>query len=186
MPIVVAAIVILTVLVLLNLLLTGAIIRKLRTYEGTRTAQPADPGLPPGAQVPSFTSQTVGGDEVTAASLAQHATFVGFFSTDCSACVTAVPGFLAAARERSGDGAGDGLGTLAVVLVGRKSPDPLLAALGDDQRVVVENDQGPLVRAFSAGPTPWFFLVGRDGRIVANALTPAACLAAGEAESVPA
>jgi peroxiredoxin len=181
-PIVVAAIVILTVLVLVNLLLTGAIIRRLRTYEGVRTAEPAHPGLPAGAEVPSFTSHTVDGVEVTPASLAENTTLVGFFSTDCSACVTAVPAFLEAARDRSAAG----LAVLAVVLAGRRSPAELLAALGEDQRVVLEDDQGPLVRAFSAGPTPWFFLVGRDGRIVANALDPVRCLAADNAESVTA
>jgi peroxiredoxin len=74
------------VVLLLNLLLTLAIIRKMNA--GSQISQI---GLKPSTQVPAFTAQALNGDVVTQDSLIGKMTLLIFISPDCGPCKEALP-----------------------------------------------------------------------------------------------
>ncbi|MDO3703161.1 TlpA disulfide reductase family protein [Micromonospora sp. C28SCA-DRY-2] len=171
MPIVVAALVVLAVLALLNLLLTFGVIRKLRehTQELARARPPVT--LSVGAQVPDFTAPTTGGDVVSVASLRAAGGLVAFLAPDCSGCQEQLPSVRSTLAEA--------LATPMAVLVvlTRLSPAPerddreraeLVAALGlRGTRVAVVHEplDGALQSAFQVAAFPAFYLVDTDGRV---------------------
>ncbi|MBE3011822.1 TlpA family protein disulfide reductase [Microbispora sp. NEAU-D428] len=176
MAVLVAAVILLGGLVLVNLLLTTAIIRKLRTLG--KASPPGGevpaPGLAVGAEVPAFSALTVADTKVDSDGFAGERTLVGFFSTDCRHCLPKAPAFLATAR----DAAADGVRTLAVVVAGSEGPAKLLAALTDDVSVVVEDEGGAMADAFAISGFPVFFLVGPDATVAASGHEPERLLAA--------
>ncbi len=187
MAVLVAAVILLGALVILNLLLTAAVIRKLRTLPpgppgaGQAAAASAPTHLPVGAEVPAFIAVTADGTKITSAAFPDRRTLVAFFTSDCGVCVTKVPGFGQAARDLAAGAADDTVRAVAVVSVERRDPSPLLSALaelGDDVAVIVEEGRGPVAAAFEVGTYPWFFLVGPDGRVAATDSAPEACLPA--------
>ncbi|WP_432872114.1 TlpA disulfide reductase family protein [Microbispora rosea] len=170
MAVLVAAVVLLGGLVLVNLLLTGAVIRRLRkTTEESRAGRlPGSPGLGVGAEVPAFSALTVTDTKVTRDDFAGERTLVGFFSTDCPHCLPKAPAFVATAR----DAASDGVRVLAVVVEGERRPAELLAALAGEVSVVVEGEGGAMADAFEVRAFPSFFLVGPDGTVAGSSLKP--------------
>ncbi|ETK34755.1 peroxiredoxin family protein [Microbispora sp. ATCC PTA-5024] len=170
MAVLVAAVILLGGLVLVNLLLTGAVIRKLRTLsEESRAARaPRTFGLAVGAEVPAFSAVTVTDTKVTADDFAGERTFVGFFSTDCPHCLPKAPAFVETAHAA----ASDGMRVLAVVVEGEQESAGLLAALTDEVSVVVESEGGAMADAFAIAAFPSFFLVGPDGTVEASGLKP--------------
>ncbi|MEN3540053.1 redoxin domain-containing protein [Microbispora sp. ZYX-F-249] len=170
MAVLVAAVVLLGGLVLVNLLLTTAIIRKLRTLgkESSLGGEVPELGLAVGAEVPPFSAVTVADAKVGSADFAGERTLVGFFSTDCRHCLPKAPAFVAAAR----DAAADGVRTLAVVVVHGEDPANLLAALADEVSVVVESEGGAISTAFAIAGFPSFFLVGPDTTVDARGHEP--------------
>ncbi|WP_214104540.1 peroxiredoxin family protein [Acrocarpospora catenulata] len=168
MAVLVAAVILLGGLVLVNLLLTGAVIRKLRkiTKDSPAGGLPVSPGLDVGAEIPAFSALTATDTKVTTDDFAGERTLVGFFSTDCRHCLPKAPAFAATAREA----AADGVRVLAVVVEGQEKPANLLAALTDDVSVVVEGEGGAVVDAFAVTAFPSFFLVGPDATIAASSL----------------
>src|SRR6185369_4424117 len=91
MPIVVAAIAVLTGLVLLNLLLTFGVIRRLREHSEQLAASAPPRTLPVGAAVPEFTATTEQGRVVSTATLRSHGALVAFMASDCTACTEQLP-----------------------------------------------------------------------------------------------
>ncbi|MFG1865863.1 TlpA family protein disulfide reductase [Microbispora bryophytorum] len=170
MAVLVAAVVLLGGLVLVNLLLTGAVIRRLRkiTKDSLAGAVPGNPGLAVGAEVPAFSALTVSDTKVTADDFVGERTLVGFFSTDCPHCLPKAPVFVTTAR----DAAADGVRVLAVVVEGERRPAELLAALTGDVSVVVEGEGGAMAEAFEVRAFPSFFLVGPDGTVAGSSLKP--------------
>lgn len=173
MPIVVTAVIVLGALVIVDLSLSAAIIRKLRTLESQSAGSPPA-GLPPGARPGEFTALSTGGTPVTSDQLRGRETLVGFFSSDCAGCLPKAPLFAQAA----GRARGQGIEAVAVITVMERQPDDLLAALGDGVSVVVEQGRGPMGRAFSIGAFPWFFLIDPNGAVVVGGGDPDACLEA--------
>jgi hypothetical protein len=89
--ILVAGLVSVSAVAMLNLVLSFAIIRRLRVADGARAggAQPDDDDMPlPGTVVGAFTVATVDGDELTEQALATGATFVALVQPGCPACGT--------------------------------------------------------------------------------------------------
>jgi peroxiredoxin len=81
---------VLTAIVLLNLVLTLAIIRKLQApISGNGPGYP-DP-LKPGEPAPDFTAETLSGEKVTLASYSGHQTAFIFISPTCGPCRIAIP-----------------------------------------------------------------------------------------------
>ncbi|MEU6432240.1 redoxin domain-containing protein [Microbispora sp. NPDC046973] len=177
MAVLVAAVILLGGLVLLNLLLTGAVIRKLRKSSGESRpdwGHPQNPSLPVGSAVPAFSALTAANTKVTADDFAGERTLIGFFSTDCRHCLPKAPVFAATAR----DAEADGVRALAVIVAGQEDPTDLFTALTDDVNVVVENESGAMVGAFAITAFPWFFLIGPDATVTASGHEPERLLAA--------
>ncbi|MDI5982177.1 TlpA family protein disulfide reductase [Amycolatopsis magusensis] len=165
MSLLVAAVALLGVLVLLDLLLTFAVIRRLRTHAdliGEALGSPRTPArvmLEAGQKVGEFSARTTADEQVSLAGL----TLVGFFSAHCGTCAEKLPAFLARAatlgRAR----------TLAVVQHGEKEPTAdLVAELSDAALVVVEPEDGPLGRAFDVQAVPAMCLLDAEGRVLAS------------------
>ena len=105
MPYVVAALVLVGVLALLNLVLTFGVIRRLRAQADLLSASGVTGGapiIPIGTPVGSFSAVSTDGVEVTTAALTGE-TVVGFFSPNCGPCEEALPSFEEYAR-RAPDG----------------------------------------------------------------------------------
>ncbi|MFB4314951.1 hypothetical protein [Actinomadura sp. 21ATH] len=153
MPYLAAAVALIGLLCVLNLVLTLGVIRRLREREAgpARHAGP-QPGLEPGERIGDFTATTTEGEEVSRAGLIG---LVGFFSAGCEPCHELAPRFARLAT---------GLPRLAVVT----GDDPeLVAVLSPAVRVVVEEHDGTVSGAFRNTWTPALFLVDGEQRVVA-------------------
>ncbi len=115
MPVLVAAVVIVGLLCLANLLFTFGVVRRLREHtellaeHGVGTASGAVRKLPPGhevvslpgAAVPAYTTTTVDGEHVIGEG-ATAPSLVAVFSPGCSACSEQLPAFLEFAGRHAG------------------------------------------------------------------------------------
>ncbi|SNR41428.1 peroxiredoxin family protein [Actinomadura mexicana] len=153
MPYLTAAVVLIGLLSALNLVLTLALIRRLR---GHGAADPGHAGPPmalrPGSQVGDFTATTTEGEPVSQTNLPG---LVAFFSANCDPCHELAPRFAALTT---------GLPRLAVVT----GDDPeLVAVLSPSVRVVVEDHDGAVSSAFQNTWTPALYIVDGGRRVVA-------------------
>lgn len=184
MAILTAAVVLVGVLVLFDLLLTLGLVKRVRSHaevlDKLVNARPShaesgglEPGqLPPGTVVGEFAATTSDGLEISRASFTDGA-LIGFFSTWCETCAEQLPGFLAYAeplgRER----------VLAVVHGGEELLPGLIAKLSKVAQVVVEPDNGPIAKAVGADATPTMAVIDKQWRVTsssyrADALAPTA------------
>jgi thiol-disulfide isomerase/thioredoxin len=163
MPYLVAAVVVIGVLCLLNLLLMYGVIRRLREHTESLAQRPArTPDIIAGAGsvVGAFTATTVDGDELAAEDLLPG-TLVGFFSPGCGACVELLPKFVDYAATHPG-----GQDRVLAVVVGPEAETgDQMMALSPKARVVVASFDAEIVKAFEVQGYPGFALVG-DARVV--------------------
>ena len=172
------AVVVLAVLVLLDLALTAAVIRRLRVL-GERPSVPGfDVGGPPvGAEVPAFEVTAVDGGSLTREVFSGRRSLVAFYSTNCQGCQAQAPEF----AVEAGKLAAEGVQVLPVLMVkgsdqdepGRDGLRELLAGTG---RLVVDGE-GALASAFAIHATPSYFAIGPDGRVTGKGLRVAETLA---------
>ncbi|MFC7546072.1 TlpA family protein disulfide reductase [Plantactinospora sp. GCM10030261] len=174
MPFLVAALALVGAVSLLNLILTTAIVRRMRGYEQTppsRLGYDVLGGLPEGAALPTFTGGAAGGGTVTDSDLRGRPAVVGFLSSDCPSCLEQAPTFAAAARatiERGGR-------AIAVIIEGADPVDALTAAAGPATTVYEPVDRtGPMTRAFAVETFPTFFVIDEAGTVTSRELPPAA------------
>ncbi|WP_103355662.1 TlpA family protein [Amycolatopsis sp. CA-128772] len=153
MPFVVAALVLLGLLCLLNLLLTVGILRRMRAQPAAGTPF----ALRPGSAVGEFTATTTDGEPLTAATLDGT---LAFFSADCPACHDSLPDFLAYAREQGRDN--------VFAVFGGDDPDTVRALAEVAHVVAADLDGGPVAAAFRNTWTPALYVV-TGGRVVATA-----------------
>jgi len=167
MGVLIAAVVLVGVLCVLDLLLTLGVIRRLREHtthlEGLLRAPRHGDGLPEiGNPVGEFTTTTVDGESVSQASLTGD-TLVAFFSPGCEPCEAKLPDFLAYARNIPG-----GPRQVWAVVTG---PADKVGEMVDKLRPVVttvmDGVDGPVSTAFQTSATPTFCLVDDAGRIAA-------------------
>ncbi|MEU0569600.1 hypothetical protein ABZ297_30070 [Nonomuraea sp. NPDC005983] len=156
MPYLTAAVVIIGLLCVFNLLLTLALIRRMR-QTGAGTAPSAGPpmALSAGSPVGEFTAETVNGETIS------HDTvtgLVGFFSAGCEPCHKLLPRFAEHART---------LGRENVLAVVAGDDPEAVTALEPVARVIVEDYDGPVAGAFQNTWTPALYLLGSDHRVVA-------------------
>jgi hypothetical protein len=168
-----AAVCVLTVFVLINLVVTAGLVRRLR--EQALSAPAYDAGGPAvGAPAPAVTATTADGRDVEVAA-AGRPTLVAFFATSCTACSREAPGFAARTAEFRAQGL-----TVVTVLERRPGDDdgPLAAALEAVEHLVREDMPGPVLSAFEVAATPAFFLLAADGTVQSKGQYPPPAFAA--------
>lgn len=168
MSVLVAAVVFVGILCGIDLLLTLAVIRRLRKHTLRLAGEPATrsnlalPGTPLGAfKVTAEDGATVSSEAFTGP------TVVGVFSTDCASCHERLPEFTAFVQTVRPQQA------LALVTGQGSDAAEFAAAMGADVTVVVEPLGGPFGRALQVSQFPSFYLIGDGAVIVAAESTPA-------------
>src|SRR6266542_3621673 len=168
MPYLVAAIVLLGAVCTVNLILTLALIRRLREQAGGPPG-PRQP-LPKvivgiGERPAEFTAATTEGEPIDRDAVAGG--LVGFFSPQCSPCRERVPEFMEYAHHAVVDRT-----RVVAVLVGRPEEVADLAdTLDGIARIVVEPVDGPLSTAFAVGGLPALCLLDQTSTVLAAWLT---------------
>ncbi|GAA1556427.1 TlpA family protein [Actinomadura kijaniata] len=163
MPYLTAAVVLVGLLGVFNLLLTLRLARTMRErgdghgdhgHGGMNAGPPV--ALGPGKSPAAFTAVTTAGESVSDTDLVG---VVAFFSAGCDPCHKLAPSV--AEHARSADRA-------SVLAVVSGEDDALVDALAPFTRVVVEDFDGPVSTAFRNDWTPALYLLGPDHRIVAT------------------
>src|SRR3954468_18824844 len=145
MPFLIALVVLLTALGVLNLLLTVALVRRLREHTKLLDAlyelvgvepgiSPDRTGIVPGETVGDFRTTTVDGEPVGRDDLAP-ATVVAFLAATCDSCHEQLPDLLTYARERGRQR------VLAVVDGAGGDPTELVERLNAAARVVLADPE---------------------------------------------
>ncbi|MFD8989616.1 TlpA family protein disulfide reductase [Streptomyces goshikiensis] len=169
MPYLVAAVVLTGVLGVLNLLLTTAVIRKLRERpsDALRDFNVELEELPAGMRVPDFHAESVSGSLVNPSALAGAEAIIAFFDTNCDACKPAVGELVKYARAR------DMRPKQVVAVIGGEVTDALfyLEGLNGVATVITEEGMGPVTSAFSLQGVPAYCIVDGDGVIVRSGNT---------------
>ncbi|MDA0632226.1 hypothetical protein ACQEUU_00555 [Nonomuraea sp. CA-218870] len=160
-----AALAIVFVICLLNLVLTIAVIRRLREHtELLNRGGGQHPGqeeitLPAGSRVGEFSAVTVDDRTLTREDL-RPGMLVAFFSPRCPTCEEEKPAFI-----RYASGLPGGPDQVIAVLLG--TPEELAGLreeLGEVARIVIEPDvDGAMSTAFALRGYPAFCLMGQDG-----------------------
>ncbi|MEO3746636.1 TlpA disulfide reductase family protein [Plantactinospora sp. B5E13] len=153
----------LAALVLVDLVLSAAIIRRLRETEAKlleMTTPPAS-GLPIGAALPEFASPD---GQVSRADVAGNPVLVGFFSSSCRHC----PAQAEQLADRAEELATTGVRVVSVLTTGEGQTDELAPTLGKAGLVVTEDSPSTLMATFQVQGTPSFVMFGADGRLSAR------------------
>ncbi|MFE1166436.1 hypothetical protein [Nocardiopsis sp. NPDC058789] len=160
------AVVLIGVVSVLNLVLTLAVIRRLReTSQDVRSASASGPAtldeLPAGTPIPSFRATTPEGKEVTSDEHLGQQTVYAFFDTSCTMCKSRLTPLVERARH-------NGLTPEQVVVVigdadGRA--DEYTTLLDDGVTVIVEEPFGPVAQEFPLQGVPTFILADESGRV---------------------
>lgn len=150
---------------LLNLLLTVAVIRRLRQHTELLNRRGAHPPgqdeitLPAGARVGEFRAVT-GDDRTVTRDDLRPGTLVAFFSPRCPTCEEQKPAFLRYAAAMPG-GRDD---VIAVLLGTPEELESLREELAGVAQLVIEPDvDGAMSAAFGLRGYPAFCLMGEDG-----------------------
>ena len=176
MPVLVAAVVIVGLLCLANLLFTFGVIRRLREHtdllaehgvgSGSGAVRKLPPGHEvvslPGSAVPAYTTTTVDGEHV-ASDGPGAPTLVGVFSPGCSACTEQLPRFL----EFAGSHAGGRDRVLAVVAGDGEDLPPYVDQLRPVARLVTGLPGTAVTDALQVRGYPAFALI-EDGVVRAS------------------
>src|SRR5689334_13373603 len=177
-PVLVAALVLIGLLLVLNLLLTVAVIRKLRRHDEQLQGISRTPGLSvlpavmAGDVVPAFATTATDGP-LTQVDLLRTSTLIAFAAPGCSGCEAARPQLieeLAARRSR---------GEAGIVVIADDQGDggELAGAFSEHARVILEHPaDGPIHQALGISMYPNYVLVDPDGRVntVGGSLTEVA------------
>ena len=150
--------VLLWLIVLANVFLTLALIRRLN-----RTGQPAlEVGLKEGTTAPDFTAQTLQGVTKTLTDFKDRAVVLIFVSPTCRPCRESLPMLQKTAIEARSSGVEFVLvsgGTLEATQAWDEEADIQLPLL------VATQDQNPLFKNYQITSTPAFCLLGADGKV---------------------
>lgn len=154
MEVLIAAVVLVGALCMFDLLLTFAVLRRLRhhTAELERLAgrprfTPYNPGVLTGRVLPGLPTDDGGGSRL-----------VAFFDVDCGTCHERAPQFAAAARTHP---------AVAVITGGGQKVDDLVDVVGGVSIVVTADAADRMVRALGIEAFPTFLRVDPAGTIMA-------------------
>jgi cytochrome oxidase Cu insertion factor (SCO1/SenC/PrrC family) len=160
MPFVIAGLVLVGAIAVLNLLLTMAVIRRLRKNEAAMPPM-MESGPAKGSATPEFSIESITGETVTQESLAGSPAVVAFFSTTCSACKPALPKLVEHIE-------GNGLkpGQVVAVINGEGDDHADFAEILEGKATVVkESEMGTVSAAFSISAFPTFVHIGSNGKV---------------------
>jgi hypothetical protein len=166
MPYLIAAVVLVGLLCTVDLILTFAVIRRLREQAVRLSEIPPSPPrfLSAGSQLPEFAAASTAGDVLTRDFFAGP-TLVGLFTTNCEACHKQLPVFLAEIEDRRYPPER----VFALVASAGGDPAEVLAQLDGRATVLTEEVGGVVTQAFSVLGFPSFYIVDRGGVIVGGA-----------------
>lgn len=169
MPYLVVALVLVSLVATANLLFTYGVIRRLNEHSARlgALATSAESGLilAAGAAPGAFDGAvTTGGEPVTPASF-EGGALIGFFSPSCPPCREQAPRFAARAAVVGKDN------TTAVVVGEPAAAREMVDRFEPVARVVVEDEDGPLQRAFQVRGFPAMCLLDADGRVKGSGST---------------
>jgi hypothetical protein len=163
MAILTAAVVVVGLLCLADLLLTFGVIRRLREhtdqlagFQSPHDAPVTD--LADGATPAPFTAETLTGEQVTGPAGLR---MVAFFSATCSACPERVPPFLEYVRANQLDP--DSI--LAVMLNPTGEAVTYQEDVAQVARIVIESHDGEIGKAFKVRGYPTFFVLDGAGSL---------------------
>lgn len=165
MPYVIAALVLVGAVATLDLLLTLAVLRRLRRQSAdlarySQVLPPLpDPGALVGKPLPRFEATSVDSVLVRGADTAGRAGLIGFFSVGCAPCHEEAPAFARLAAMEPG-----GRDTVLAVVTGDDPDDGLVAELRGVATVLREGNFGPVASAFQVSAFPT--LLRHDGSTV--------------------
>ncbi|MDT0302461.1 TlpA family protein disulfide reductase [Streptomonospora wellingtoniae] len=174
MEILVGFVVLIGAVTLINLLLTLAVVRRLRRLDERPAAQAAAPPqldeLPAGSPVPRFRSRTLAGEAITSDDLLGQETVFAFFDTGCSVCKTVIPK-LAAHADANGLKPGQ-----VVVVIGDQGAESgeYTRELDGVATVIVEPRMGPVAQEFGIQGVPAFVRADAEGVVMRSGTTVAA------------
>lgn len=167
----VAAVVLVGLLCVVDLLLTFAVLRRLREHteqlgrlSGASNSSPGvdlDKFL--GRELPEFSTETVNGAVVSRESVTGNVELLGFFLPNCGPCHTQAPLFVDKARAIGGGKA------LAVVAGSGSDTDDLVQIFKDATDTVLDPASGGLVRGLNIDAFPTFLRLDSGGAVVAAA-----------------
>ncbi|HLU33866.1 MAG TPA: redoxin domain-containing protein [Natronosporangium sp.] len=154
-----AALVALWVVVLLNLLLTYALIRRV----GAGAGEPPLGGLEAGTTVPEFEAETPDGRRLSRRDLGERRALVlGFFSPTCSACTHHLPDFGTFSKRAQEKG----VQAVAVVDGDAAQSEELRASLpAGTTTLLAPRNSNPLLDAFQVSAYPSYTVVRADGTV---------------------
>lgn len=166
MPYLVAAVIVVGLLCLVNLVLTLAVIRRLRAHT-LRLAElgPTRPSMvQPGTSIGDFSATAVDGQAVSRAFFSGPSV-VAVFSTDCASCHERLPEFTSYLADTRPE---------RVLAVVAGDPDEARQFTRElpSATVVLEPMGGPVSRALQVAQFPSFYLVDGDAVIVAADTAP--------------
>ncbi|GAA1768975.1 MULTISPECIES: TlpA family protein disulfide reductase [Streptomonospora] len=174
MEILVGFVVLIGAVALVNLLLTLAVVRRLRLMSEQPTTRSAAPPeldeLPAGRPVPPFRGRTLTGEPIAADDLLGHETVFAFFDTGCSVCKTTIPKLV-------GHADANGLKPGQVVVVigdGGGEPDEYARELDGAATVIVEPRLGPVAQEFGIQGVPAFVRADAEGVVMRSGTSVAA------------
>lgn len=181
MAVLVAAVIVVGVVGLLDLVLTFGVIRRLREHNDILTERLEGTGAPimieVGVAADEFVATTIDGARLTRDQLTDT-TLVAVMSTTCAACTERLPAFVARAAAHPG-----GRQQVLAVVVDGSAQDggaaddggavPFLDRLPAVATVVREPVGGPLATAFGISGYPVFALVDAGGVVRASSIHPA-------------
>lgn len=151
MAFVVAAVVLVGVLCVLNMLLTFTVLRRLREHTAELARLAAGPALGGGYDPARLVGQTFPDLEP------ERPELVGVFDAQCSGCHKHAPEFATAVRGRA---------ALAVVTGTGPEAEALVGLLREVPRVLVGEEAGGLAYILGVTGFPTYLRVGGDGTIV--------------------
>ncbi len=161
-----AVVIVVGLLGLANLVFTFGVVRRLREItqrlaEGAGESMAALPAV--GTPAPEFALTAVDGSSMTDADVRDGTFYIGYFTPNCAPCQERLPEFADFVREFGPD--------RALIVVGASDRDEglrFVGAHGAGTRVVIEDQAGPLAKAFDISRTPTMLML-EDGVVQRNA-----------------
>lgn len=163
--------VVLSIIVVLQLLITLGLARRLRVHTDllNELIDHRARALPAGTATPAFTARTTTGRSFGDADL-HHPAAIALLAVDCPHCRTNLPDFVTYVRA-----AGYPIDQVLAVVSSGDSTDPadrdaIIDALEPVATVISENTIGAdtVSTAFDAQAFPTFYLTGHDARVIAG------------------